>query len=141
MRTRDELIHATLSQIDWEYVLTTFKTLNLPWYEQKPLTKNDLINDVASLMNNAFDNEGVEIVTEYWVVLFIDYPEDPHIEVIFTPIVITLDSLADNKLVQRIEELKNRIDLHLELEEYERCSKYKKQLDKLEKKLENKIKK
>lgn len=141
MRTRDELIHTTLSQIDWEYILTTFKALNLPWYENKVLTKNDLINDVASLLHNAFENEGVEIVTEYWQVYYINYPEEPYLEVVFTPIVITINKHEDDKIAKRIVELKSRIELHQELEEYERCSKYKKQLDKLEKRLEKKIKK
>lgn len=141
MRTKDELIHTAISRIDWEYVLATFKTLQLPWYEKKTITKNDLINDLASLIHNAFDNEGIEIVTEYWIVVFVNFDNDPYLEIIFTPMAIVINAHEDDKIVQRIEELKNRIELHQELEEYERCSKYKKQLDKLEKKLENKIKK
>lgn len=140
MKTKDELIHTALSQINWDFVLTAFKTLQLPWYEKKIVTKNDLINDLASLIQNAFDNEGTEIVTEYWVVIFIDFENDPYLEIIFTPMAVTINANQENKNSKRIEELKSRIKLHQELEEYELCHCYKQQLDKLEKKKKSKLK-
>lgn len=137
---RDDLIHTTLEQINWEYVLATFKTLNLPWYEKKIPVKSDLVNDLVSIINNAFDHPSVEIVTEYWMVIYVEEDNGSKLlEAVFTPIVVmNSSSTPSNKLLKRIEELKHRIELHKELEEYERCSKIQKQLAKLEKQLVNK---
>ena len=137
---RDDLIHTTLEQIDWEFVLAAFKNLKLSWYEKRFPVKSDLVNDLVSIINNAFEHPNVEIVTEYWMVIYIEEENGTrNLEVVFTPIVVLSSSSSKaNKLEKRIEELKHRIELHKELEEYERCSKIQKQLAKLEKQLVNK---
>lgn len=130
---RDKFIHDVLNQIPWEYVKSSFKTLNLPWYEVGKPTKSDLIFDLNDLIITAMKQPGVEIVTEHWTVCFWHGKEKPFIEVVFTPIIIF--HTPNNKVSkrQRLEKLKNRLELAKKTENYELCSKIQKTIDKLKK--------
>ena len=135
MKKRDSLIHSTLESIEWDYVTLSFEKLSLPWYEDKRPTKSDIVNELVSLINNAIDEPGKEIITEYWTVTFwTGENQEEFLQILFTPITVFASTRnSTNKLERKVENLKERMNLYLKQEDYVKMSKAHKQLIKLEK--------
>ena len=135
MKKRDSLIHSTLESIEWDYVTLSFEKLSLPWYEDKRPTKSDIVNDLVSLINNAIDEPGKEIITEYWTVTFwTGENQEEFLQILFTPITVFASTRnSTNKLERKVENLKERMNLYLKQEDYVKMAKAHKQLIKLEK--------
>lgn len=127
----DKLVHDTLTRIDWNYVLDTFRRLKLSWYENKIPSKNDLILDLADLMKLS-QQSGKEVSTEHWIINYWVKNEKPYFEIVFTPMVI-VTTLNPNMKEIKVKRLKDRLSLALSTENYELAGKIKKNLDKLNK--------
>lgn len=136
--THEELIHSTLNEINWKSVHTMFSLFQLQWYEEKSPSKRDLVNDLTSLAHNAIANPNLEITTEHWSVIFLKTKENEELHIAFTPIIVHFNSSLSFVTQDRADQLKKRIQLHEDLEQYEKCEKIYKQLNKLQNKT-NKI--
>lgn len=131
MKSSEKLIHDTLTTIDWNYVLYTYKTLDLPLNGSKKVTKKQLLVDLRELLTDVFKLQKNYVHANNWIISFYKDNDDIVLEVSFAPITIYTDSFGDMGKKRQIDDLKNQLEIATQAENYERAVKIKKTLDKL----------
>src|SRR4051812_41272492 len=128
MENKEKTIHNVIKQVNWELVLHNVKQLNLG----KQITKLELVEELAEILNNVIISDKTHLVTDLWTISYEKSDEGNFIlEVMFTPIIIWIDTFSKNNKKQKVNKLEQRLKLALEIEDYEKASKIKKSLEKL----------
>lgn len=130
----EEIIYRCVNNIDWEYVLESCKRFHLK-LKNNHLTTKELIEDLVFLLKNALKTKKKTVCTNFWTIHILESEKDNDIclECSFTPIVVWIDNLdqTSRDKEEKIKDLKNKIQLALEIEDYTTADKYTKSLKKL----------
>lgn len=133
---RGKIVYNVLKQIDWDFVLLCVKHIDFTLHKQK-ITKNDLILDLTDILKNVLETRKTKLVTDIWTISC-EYSglDKVCVEAIFTPLIVWSDNL-NTKNTPKIKEerLKKRLELALEIEDYNKAAEIQKSLDKLQSKL------
>lgn len=127
-----KIIHSILKQIEWDFVLTCTKQLNLN-YSEKEFTKNQLVEELTDILKNIIETDKSHYVTDFWTINY-QKAEGGNftLEVIFTPIIVWVDTFAQRtKRGDEISNLKQKLKLALEIEDYIKAESIKKDLEKV----------
>jgi hypothetical protein len=123
----EKVIHSTLKQVNWEFVLSTYQTLR-----EERVRKTDLVEEVKLLLENVVLKKKEQLIHDMWTINAVWGEENFCLELIFTPIIVFVDTYekktVKNNKIQRLEE---RLRLALEIEAYEQAEKIQKSLNKL----------
>jgi hypothetical protein len=125
-----KLIHRILKQIDWDFVLLCARKLDS---SKVKTTKADLIADLQLAIQNVIETNKNIVVIDLWVVHCDQEGEDLCIEAVFTPLVACADTFPSrNSKESKIAKIKNKIDLALEIENYEEATRLRKSMEVLQ---------
>ena len=133
MENRTKVIHNVLKQINWEYVLYSVKELNLI---PGKITKLELVNELTGFLLNVIETNKKHLITDIWDISYEELQEGNHIlEVVFTPIIAFSNTfhanISTDTIDNRVQSLKQRLQLALEIEDYTNAIKIDKSLKKL----------
>lgn len=132
MESKEKAIHTVINQVNWELVLYNVKQLNFG----KQTTQKQLVEELVEILNNVIITDKKRLVTDLWTITF-ERANDGNfiLEVMFTPIIVWMDTFSKNNKKEKVNRLEQRLKLALEIEDYEKASKIKKSLEKLVPKL------
>jgi hypothetical protein len=132
MESKEKAIHSIINQVNWELVLYNVKQLNFG----KQTTQKQLVEELVEILNNVIITDKKRLVTDLWTITF-ERANDGNfiLEVMFTPIIVWMDTFSKNNKKEKVNRLEQRLKLALEIEDYEKASKIKKSLEKLAPKL------
>lgn len=128
MESKEKAIHTVVTQVNWDLVLYNVKQLT----SGKQITKTQLVEELTEILNNVIVTDKKHLVTDLWTVTY-EKAQDGNfiLEVMFTPIIIWMDTFSKNAKKNKVSNLEMRLKLALEIEDYEKASKIKKSLEKL----------
>lgn len=125
---KEKLINNVVKSVNWDLVLYNMKQLT----PGRKITKLQLVEELTEILNNLIITEKRQIITDIWT---INYEKEEGgdfiLEVMFTPIVVWIDTLTNSKKRDKISRLEQRLKLALEIEDYENAAKIRKSLTKL----------
>ncbi len=125
---KEKMIHSVITKVNWELVLLNMKQLN----PGKQITKLQLVEELTEMLNNVITTDKRQFVTDVWAISY-ERDEDGEyiLEVMFTPVIVWIDTLAKNNRRNKVNRLEQRLKLALEVEDYMAAAKIKKSLEKL----------
>lgn len=124
---KEKMINNIIKAVNWELVL-----YNVNKITEKKATKLQLVEELSDLLNNVILTKKSQLITDFWVISYEkDENEDYILEVMFTPIVVWVDTFNQTNKNTQISRLEQRLQLALEIEDYRKAEKIKKSLDKL----------
>lgn len=131
---KNTLIHNVIKQVKWDFVLSILTESNYTLTNKK-LTKKQLVDDLIMHLEAVITNKKNRLVTDIWIINCVYDDNDTDyvfVEVLFTPIRIWADSKKEKCYKDdEILRLEKRLELAVQLEQYEKASEIKKTLDKM----------